>query len=143
MRLAVGRHLPLAHRFQQGALGSRRGTVDLVGQDHVGEDRAGAEAELLRLGVVEAAAGDVGRQQIGGELNAMEDAGDAAGHGLADQRLAHPRHVLQQDVFAGQQGHHAQSHRLSLAQHHAADVLPKLGNQVLCFRAHFSSNFLF
>ena len=91
MGLAVGRHLPLAHRLQQGALRARRGPVDLVGQHDVGEDRAGTEDELLRLAVVQAAAGDVGGQQVGRELDAMELAGQAAGDGLAHQRLAHAR----------------------------------------------------
>ena len=50
MRLAVDRHLPLAHRLQQGALRARRGAVDLVGQHDVGEDRARAEDELAASG---------------------------------------------------------------------------------------------
>ena len=47
-RLAVQRHLAVAHRLQQGALGARRGPVDLVGQDDLGEERAGLEDELRR-----------------------------------------------------------------------------------------------
>ena len=129
VRLAVDRHLPLAHRLQQRALRPRRGAIDLVGQHDVGEDRPAAEHELARLGVVEAAAGDVARQEIGRELDPAELAGEAAGHRLAHQRLAHPRHVLQQDVLAGQQGHQRPPHHVVLAEHHAADVLAKLSDQ--------------
>ena len=99
----------------------------------------GAKTELLRPRVVQAAAGDVGRQEVGRELDAVERAGHAAGHGLAHQCLAHPGHVFQQDVFAGQQGDHAQSHGLTLAQHHAADVSLELGNQIFGFGAHGGS----
>ena len=43
MPLAADRDLVLLHRLQQRGLGFRRGAVDLVGQDHVGEDRAAEE----------------------------------------------------------------------------------------------------
>ena len=39
------------------------------------------------------------------------------------QRLAHARHVLDQDVPLGQQGDHHQLDHLGLAQHHRADVV--------------------
>jgi hypothetical protein len=42
----------LLHRLEQRALRLRRGAVDLVGEDDVGEDRALAERErLVRPGV--------------------------------------------------------------------------------------------
>jgi len=61
-----------AHRFQQGGLGLGRRAVDLVGQHHVREDRSLLELELAGLLVVDVGAGDVGRQQIGRELNPLE-----------------------------------------------------------------------
>ena len=45
-RLALDRHRALGHRFEQRALRARGGAVDLVGQDDVGEDRAGAKLEF-------------------------------------------------------------------------------------------------
>ena len=99
----------------------------------------GPKAELLRPRVIETAAGDVGRQQVGRELDAVKRAGHAAGHGLAHQCLAHAGHVFQEDVFAGQQRDHAQSHGFTLAQHHAADVSLELGNQIFGFGAHGGS----
>ena len=48
VRLPVERHLPLAHRLQQGRLGPRRGPVDLVGQHDLGEQRARAGTETPR-----------------------------------------------------------------------------------------------
>ena len=48
---------------------------------------------------------------------------DAFGQRLADQRLADARHVFQQGVLAGQQGHDAQPNDLGLAQHDLGDVV--------------------
>ena len=41
-RLALDRDLPLLHRLEQRGLRLRRGAVDLVGEEEVGEDRARA-----------------------------------------------------------------------------------------------------
>ena len=57
--LALGADLALLHRLQQGRLRPWRGSVDLVHQQHVGEDRARDEAELPL--VQDARAGDIGR----------------------------------------------------------------------------------
>ena len=43
------RHLIFVHRFQQRALGFRRGAIDFVGKNDVGEDRAGLELEVVEL----------------------------------------------------------------------------------------------
>ena len=40
---ALNRNPVLLHRLQQGGLGLRRGAVDLVGEDDVGEDGPGCE----------------------------------------------------------------------------------------------------
>ena len=50
-RFAVCRDLAFLHGFQQGALGARRGPVDLVGKHHLGQDRAGPELKFLRIQV--------------------------------------------------------------------------------------------
>jgi hypothetical protein len=46
---AVDRDLPLLHALQQRGLGLRAGPVDLVADDHVGEDRARLELEVVAL----------------------------------------------------------------------------------------------
>ena len=45
---AVDGHAPLLHRLEQRRLGLGRRAVDLVAQEHVREDRPGAEDELAR-----------------------------------------------------------------------------------------------
>jgi hypothetical protein len=69
---AVGRHLPLLHRLQQGGLGLGRGPVDLVGQQQVGEHRPRAEVEGAAALVKDRGAGDVGGHEVGRELDAAE-----------------------------------------------------------------------
>ena len=49
--LPLDRHLPLLHRLEQRGLRARRRPVDLVGQEHVREDRAGEE-DLLPIRTV-------------------------------------------------------------------------------------------
>nr|BFE76466.1 hypothetical protein GCM10020092_097670 [Actinoplanes digitatis] len=57
---ALDRDLLLLHGLEQGGLGLRRRPVDLVGEQHVREDRAGAEGEVALALVIEERAGDVG-----------------------------------------------------------------------------------
>src|SRR3546814_1786174 len=49
-----------------------RRSSDLVGQQHVREHRPGMELEALRLRIEHRRADDVRRQQVGGELHALE-----------------------------------------------------------------------
>ena len=74
--LAPDGHLVLLHHFEQGALHLGRGAVDLIGQQQVGEDRAERGVELAGLLVVDARADQVGGDQVGGELDALELAAD-------------------------------------------------------------------
>ena len=50
VRLALDRDLALLHRLEQRGLRARRRAVDLVGEQHVREDRAGEEDLLARRG---------------------------------------------------------------------------------------------
>ena len=123
MGAAVQGHLLLGHRLQQRALGARRGAVDLVGQQHLGEHRAGVELELARAGLVHRYAEHVGRQQVGGELDALEVQSHGGGQGVGQGGLAQSGQVFDQGVAAGQQGHQGQPHFLWLAQHQCVDLL--------------------
>ena len=46
MRVPVERDLAVVHGFEQRALRARGSAVDLVSQDHIGEERAWAKDEL-------------------------------------------------------------------------------------------------
>ena len=126
-RHAVDGHLPLLHRLQQRRLRPRRGPVDLVGHQHLAEHRPLLELEVARLLVEEVDAHDVGRHQVGRELDSPEHATQRLGEGLAQRRLADSGHVVHQDVAVAQQRDHGLVDRLILADYHALDTVPYSG----------------
>ncbi len=58
------------------------------------------EVEAAGRGVEDVAADDVGGHQVGSELQALEAAAERGGEGAREQRLADPRHALEQRVAA-------------------------------------------
>ncbi len=95
--------LVLLHRLQQRGLDLGRGAVDLVGQDDLGEERPLLDVEVLGLLVEDHGADQVGREQVGGELDPGERGVDDLGQRAHGERLGQPGHPLQQDVPAGEE----------------------------------------
>ena len=102
---AVDGDLPLLHALEQRGLGLGRGAVDLVADHDVGEDPAGPELELAGVLVEDRDPGDVGGQQVGGELDPPHRQSMLAGQRLAQHRLADARDVLDEEVPLGEQHH--------------------------------------
>ena len=100
--LALDGHLALLHRLEQRGLGLGRRAVDLVGQQQPGEDRPRPEVELGAPLVVDVGPGQVGRQQVRGELRAGEVQAERPRERARRQRLAQAREVLEQDVALGE-----------------------------------------
>ena len=100
--------LTFLHGFEQGRLRLGRRTVDFVGEDHVGKQRAGEELELALAGAAvfldDLGAGDVGRHQVRRELNTAERQGQALGEGADHQGLGQPRHAFEHAVPSAEQG---------------------------------------
>jgi hypothetical protein len=114
----------LLHRLQQRALRLRRRAVDLVGQDHLPEDRPAVQHEAARavLGVHQhVRAEHVARHQIGRELDAREAQVEARGEGAHEQRLAQARRAFQQHVPSGEQPDQHVVDDRALADDHLAD----------------------
>jgi hypothetical protein len=82
--------LAFLHRLEQRALDLRRGAVDLVGEDEVGEDGALLDEELRLLLVVDEGAEEVGREEVRGELDALEARGMARARVETVRVLASP-----------------------------------------------------
>ncbi len=59
--------------------------------------------EIARLLVVDHRADQVGRQQVGSELDALEAGSDGLGDSADRHRLGEARHAFEQDVAAGEQ----------------------------------------
>ena len=120
-------HRVLLHRFQQRGLGLRRGAVELVGQQQVGEHRPLLEAERALAGAVvflqQFGAEDVAGHQVRGELHAPELQVQRLSQRAHQQGLAESRGAFQQAVAAGQQADQQLLHHLVLADHRLGDGL--------------------
>ncbi len=96
----------LLHRLQQRGLRLGRRAVDLVGQDHVGEDRPLDELHppvaVARV-FQDLRAGDVGRHQVGRELDPLELQVEDLRDRADEQRLGQARGAGDQAVPAGEQ----------------------------------------
>ncbi len=97
------RHLPLLHGLEQGRLHLGRCAVDLVGEQQVGEHGTPAGEEIAAPLVVDQGADEIGRQQVGGELDALEIDRQRLGQRLDRQGLGQARDAFDQHVAAGQQ----------------------------------------
>src|SRR5205823_13765030 len=126
----LDRDHPLAHRLEQRRLRLRRGPVDLVGEEDVREDRTGDELELLLLLLVNRDADDVGRQQVAGELDALERQRQRARQRVRQRGLADAGDVFEEDVPLRQERGDAELHDLGLAANDALDVLLQKGDAV-------------
>ena len=126
MRRPLDRDLPLLHRLEQRGLRLRRGAVDLVGEEKVGEDRAGAELEVALALVVDRRAGHVGGHQVGRELHAREADARHLREGARGQRLGETREVLDQHVPVGEDAEQDELERVALADDRALDLVEDL-----------------
>src|SRR5581483_1151289 len=123
-RLAVDGDLLLRHRLEQGGLRLRHRAVDLVDEDDVREDRAGAELEVAHLLVEDREAGHVGRLQVWRALDAARlRALDRAGDRPCEHGLRGTGHVLEQRVAAAHERRDDELDLLSLAVDDRFDVV--------------------
>jgi hypothetical protein len=104
MHRAAGADLPFLHRFQHGRLRFGRRSINLVGQNHVGEQRAGQELVFACPGfqvlLNHFRAGHVAGHQVGRELDALERKMQGLGQRIHQQRFGQARHSFQQRMSA-------------------------------------------
>jgi hypothetical protein len=123
VRRPLDRHLPFLHRLEQRRLRLRRGAVDLVGEEKVGEDRPRPELEVGLALVVDRRAGHVGRHQVRGELDTGEADARHLREGARDHRLRQAWEVLDQHVAVGQHPQQHELERVALADDRALDLV--------------------
>ena len=111
-RGAVRGDLTLLHRLEECGLRPCRGPVQLVGHQHVGEDRARTERRLAAFPVQHHRSRHVRRQEVGGELHTVEVEPEGAGERLCEGGLAQSREVLHQKVALGEQAPHGELHHV-------------------------------
>ena len=122
---AAGGDVVLLHRLEQRRLRLGRRAVDLVGEQHVREDRPPHEAQRAdAAGVVEhLGAGDVGRHQVRRELDPLEAQVEDLGQRADQQRLGQAGHAGQQAVAAGEERDQQLIDGVVLADDHLAQLL--------------------
>ena len=118
--MVIDGDLRFVHGFEQRRLRFRRGAVDFVGQNDVGENRAGLELELLVDLVVDADADHVARQHVGGKLHAVKRAVKRVRQGLGQRGFADAGHIFDQQVAAAEQRDQCEADGFILAANHAA-----------------------
>jgi hypothetical protein len=122
MAHATDAHLPLLHRLQERRLRLRGRAIDLVGEHHVGEQRPFKKPQLPRpsrlVFLEHVGADDVGRHQVGGELDAAEGEVEALGQRADEERLGKARHALEQTVATAEQADQQLLDHLALADDH-------------------------
>ena len=121
------RHLALFHRFEERRLHLGGRAVDLVGEQGVGEDRAAPGLELALARIVDQRADEVGRQQVRGELDALEVDRQRPREGLRGEGLGEAGDAFDEHVAAGQQAHQQTLDEVVLAD----DDPPDLGLDLL------------
>src|SRR5262249_13338422 len=92
--LPINGHLMFLHRFQQRRLRLRSGAIDFGSQQELGEDRSVAKLERQRALVEDETTGQIGRQQIGCALHALERQAQDLRRGARYRRLGQARYVL-------------------------------------------------
>jgi hypothetical protein len=130
------RHLALLHHLQQGGLDLCRGAVDLVGEQEVAEDGAELRLELTLVRPVDAGADEVGGDEVGRELDALERPAEDGGGRLDRQRLRKPRYSLDQQVALGEQADEDALEHCVLAGDHPPDLVERLLQTLSRLRGH-------
>ena len=117
------RHRVFLHGLEQRRLDLGGRAVDLVGEDHVGEDRALLGLELGLLRVVDQRADQVRGQQIRRELDALERGPDRVGERADGEGFGKAGHPLHEDVPVGQQTDEQPFDHCLLSHDHTADFI--------------------
>ncbi len=123
--------VPLLHRLQQRRLRARRGAIDLIRHQKLGEHRSGDEAEAaLAAGLFQHfRADDVGRHQVRRELDAFPVQPQDDAQRLDQLGLGQPGHADQKAVAAGQHRHQRLLDHRVLAEDRLADRLAHPGQR--------------
>jgi hypothetical protein len=103
------------------------GAVDLVGEQHVSEHRAGMEDEGLARALVDADADQVRRHEVGSELRARELQPERDRDRVRERRLADAGDVLDQEVAAGEEAGDAVLDLGPLADDDRANLVDEFG----------------
>lgn len=114
------------HGFEEGALGLGGGTVDFVGEDEIGEDGAGLEAETLGAALVaihDHAADDVGGHEVGSELDAAVAEVEHTREGAQEGGFAEAGDTFEEYVSAAEEADEDTTYYFVLTDNDFADFI--------------------
>ena len=138
MRLAVDRHLAFFHRFEQCRLRFGRRAIDFVGENEIREDRAVPQRKCAGARIEDRGTDDVGRHQVGRELDAPKTDAEQPREDAHEQRFRRTGHAFEQQVSAGEQCNERAQRRAFVPRHHAFET----GAQPLCDCGRFGLHVL-
>ena len=104
-------------------MSARRRSVDLVGEQDIGKQRAWHKLKCAFFGFEDTDARDIRRQKVRSTLNALKLGVHAHRQGLCHQRLADTGHILDQGMTAGQKGNDAESGCMLLPYEDSVDIV--------------------
>ena len=123
---AVGRHGQFLHGLEEGGLRLGWCAVDFVRKDQVGEDGTAVKHQVASpaalVALQDLRAGDVGRHEVGRELNAAKLPAEQLGQRLHHHRLGQARDSDYHHVAARHQPGEEQSNHFALADQHLAHL---------------------
>ena len=125
------RDLALLHHLEQRGLDLGRSAVDLVGEQEVAEHGTELRVERALAGAVDARADEIGRDEVGRELNAGERSSEHPGSRLDRQRLRQAGHALDQEMALGEQAHEDSLEHVVLTRDHPPDLEERLLEPIL------------
>ena len=116
-------HFSLLHCFEKGSLDLGRGSVDLIGEEEVGENGAPVGAEFACLAIEDLGSEDVGGEEVDGELDAAEIEVQGFRDRVDQKGLREAGHAFQQEVAGGEEGDDGSFNDDVLSDHDLADAL--------------------
>ena len=120
--MSANGNLALRHDLEQRRLHLCRRAVDFVGEHDVGEDRAPLDVEFFGRRPPDASADDVGRYQVGRELQASEIATDHPGKSGDGKGFREAGYAFDQAMAAGEQRDEYALDQLLLTDDHVLDL---------------------
>jgi hypothetical protein len=135
----------LLHRLEERRLRLRSGAIDLIGKEEIRKDRSRFEAECLLATLVlddDVRADNIGRHEVGRELDASELEVHRLPERSHEHRLAKPRHAFEEHVASSEEGDQHSLEDLLLTNHHLRHLVahaPEHGAEALDLRGGFGS----
>src|SRR5215813_339160 len=114
-------YVTFGHPFEQCGLRFWRRAVDLIGEDHVGEDRSRLERKQTLLLIEYFETQNVRGQKVRSKLDALKRAIEAPRERVSKRGLPDSGHIFDQQVSAGQKSHQRQLYDLAFAANNRLD----------------------